>query len=340
MILVVGGAGYIGSHVVRQMVERELEVVVLDNLSTGHRQAVDARALFVEGDLGDEKVLGELFSLYPIKAVMHFAANSLVGESVVDPLKYYRNNVTATLTLLQTMMKHKVQTFIFSSTAAVYGVPEVDMIAEDTATNPINPYGRSKLMVEHMLSDFAQAYGMKYVVLRYFNAAGAHESGTIGEDHSPETHLIPIILQHLLGQRENISVFGRDYDTHDGTCIRDYIHVDDLARAHILALEALLNEEITSATYNLGNGQGYSVNEVIRICEKVTGRKANIVYTERRAGDPARLVASSENIDKALGWRAEYPLETIIRTAWNWHQSHPCGYEQKAVSLTVLTEDK
>jgi UDP-glucose 4-epimerase len=318
MILVVGGAGYIGSHLVKELVEKD-QVIVLDNLSTGHRYLVDERAVFVQGDLGNKTDLEPIFEKYPIKAVMHFAASSLVGESVVNPLKYYQNNVAATLTLLQTMLKYNVKNFIFSSTAATYGIPNVKIITEDCPTNPINPYGRSKLMVEQILEDFASAYGLNYVVLRYFNAAGAHESAEIGEDHNPETHLIPIILQHLLGKSEKISVYGTDYDTPDGTCIRDYIHVTDLAKAHILALEALLTVKKKTAVYNLGNGLGYSVKEVIETCEKVTGCKAIIEYTDRRPGDPALLVASSQKIYDELGWKAEYSLEEIIASAWKWH---------------------
>jgi UDP-glucose 4-epimerase len=319
MILVVGGAGYIGSHLVKELVEKE-EVVVLDNLSTGHRAAVDSRAVFVEGDLGDEEDLDMIFKSYPIKAVMHFAAFSLVGESVVDPLKYYQNNVAATLTLLKVMMKNNVKNFIFSSTAATYGIPDVELIDETTPTRPINPYGHSKLMIEQILSDFSKSYGLQYVILRYFNAAGAHESAVIGESHDPETHLIPIVLQQLLGQREKVSVFGSDYDTADGTCIRDYIHVTDLASAHILALEALLTGKKSAKVYNLGNGLGYSVKEVIETCERVTGVEANIEMTDRRAGDPAMLVASSEKILSELGWKAERNLERIIADAWKWHQ--------------------
>lgn len=326
MILVIGGAGYIGSHTVKELLDQGHEVVVLDNLTTGHKESVDARANFEQGDLGNPADLDRVFTQYDINAVMHFAANSLVGESVQDPMKYYSNNVSATLTLLQKMKEHGVKKFIFSSTAATYGIPDVDMITEDTSTNPINPYGRTKLMVENILEDYHQAYGFEYVVLRYFNAAGAHARGEIGEDHQPETHLIPIILQHLLGLRDNISVFGSDYDTHDGTCIRDYIHVTDLANAHILALQALLNGEKSNEIYNLGNGKGFSVNEVIRTCEEVTGIKANIIYTDRRPGDPAKLVASSEKIEKELGWKPKYTLHEIIETAWKWHESHPEGY--------------
>jgi len=305
---------------VKELVEKE-EVVVLDNLSTGHRAAVDSRAIFVKGDLGNEEDLQMVFRSYPIDAVMHFAAYSLVGESVVDPLKYYENNVAATLTLLKVMMKFNVKNFIFSSTAATYGIPEVELIDETSVTAPINPYGHSKLMVEKILADFSNAYGLNYVVLRYFNAAGAHKSAVIGESHDPETHLIPIVLQQLLGQREKVAVFGTDYDTPDGTCIRDYIHVTDLAEAHILALEALLTEKKSAEVYNLGNGLGYSVKEVIETCEKVTGVKANVEMADRRAGDPARLVASSQKIFTELGWKAERNLEQIIADAWNWHQN-------------------
>jgi UDP-glucose 4-epimerase len=319
MILVVGGAGYIGSHLVKELVEKE-KVMVLDNLSTGHREAVDHRALFVEGNLGNERDLEMIFKSYPIKAVMHFAAFSLVGESVVDPQKYYENNVTSTLTLLKVMMKYNVKNFIFSSTAATYGVPSVELIDESTPTWPINPYGRSKLMIEQILADFKTAYDLHYVVLRYFNAAGAHETAVIGESHDPETHLIPIVLQQHLGEREKVSVFGSDYETEDGTCIRDYIHVTDLANAHIRALEALLSGKKEADVYNLGNGQGYSVKQVIETCEKVTGLKTNVEMAERRAGDPARLVASSQKIFTELGWKAERNLEQIIADAWRWHQ--------------------
>ncbi len=319
MILVVGGAGYIGSHLVKELVEKE-EVIVLDNLATGHQESVDERAIFIKGDLGKEEDLEPIFSKYPIKAVMHFAAFSLVGESVQDPYKYYENNVANTLTLLKTMLKHNVKNFIFSSTAATYGIPEDEIILESSKTSPINPYGKSKLMVEQILADFQTAYGLNYVVLRYFNAAGAHESGAIGEQHDPETHLIPIILQHLLGQRESISVFGTDYPTEDGTCIRDYIHVTDLAAAHIKAVEALLDGSKQAETYNLGNGVGYSVKEVIETCEKVTGKQANVVLAERRAGDPARLIASSSKIYEDLGWKAKRGLESIIQSAWDWHK--------------------
>ncbi|MEC1072268.1 UDP-glucose 4-epimerase GalE [Priestia megaterium] len=319
MILVIGGAGYVGSHLVKELVETE-EVVVLDNLSTGFKSLVDSKATFIQGDLGDKEVLNNIFTTYSIKAVMHFAANSLVGESVTNPYKYYENNVSATLTLLKAMVDHHVKNFIFSSTAATYGIPHINLIDENQPTNPINPYGKTKLMVEHILEDFSSAYGLNYIVLRYFNVAGAHESATIGERHDPETHLIPIILQHLLGKREKISVFGTDYDTPDGTCIRDYIHATDLANAHILALNALLQEQKQTETYNLGNGNGFSVKEVIKTCEEVTGRKANVQYADRRLGDPSKLVASSKKIQKELGWEPQFNLTNIIEDAWKWHK--------------------
>ncbi|MGG2053030.1 UDP-glucose 4-epimerase GalE [Lysinibacillus pakistanensis] len=319
MILVVGGAGYIGSHFVKDLV-KDYDVVVLDNLSTGHRWAVDAKANFIQGDLGDSTIVQRIFDTYKIEAVIHFAAFSLVGESVIDPMKYYENNVASTLNLLKAMKRNEINKFIFSSTAATYGMPTVDFIDEKTPTNPINPYGQSKLMVEQMLADFAPSYQMKYVALRYFNAAGAHETAEIGESHNPETHLIPIILQHLGGQRDSISVFGTDYDTPDGTCIRDYIHVTDLAKAHLLALEALLSSTIETATYNLGNGNGYSVKQIIETCELVTGKKANVQYAERRAGDPAKLVANAGKVYAELGWKAQLDIQDIIKSAWTWHK--------------------
>ncbi|WP_223634455.1 UDP-glucose 4-epimerase GalE [Planococcus sp. 4-30] len=317
-ILVCGGAGYIGSHTVKELVDT-YEVVVLDNLTTGFEHLVDERATFIKGDLGDRAVLDELFTTHSIDAVFHFAANSLVGESVENPLKYYRNNVNATLVLLEKMVEHGVKRFIFSSTAATYGIPDTEMITEETATNPINPYGRSKLMVEQILADIAHVHDFQYVVLRYFNAAGAHVSGEIGESHDPESHLIPIVLQHLLGQRDKISVFGTDYDTADGTCVRDYIHVTDLARAHILSYEGMVAGKVANETYNLGNGAGYSVNEIISSCQQISGKQASIEYAPRRAGDPATLIASSDKIKAALGWTPAYDLRTIISSAWTWH---------------------
>lgn len=320
MILVIGGAGYIGSHLVKELVKTN-KVVVLDNLSTGHISAIDNRAIFVRGDLGNFKDVQHIFDTYEIEAVIHFAAFSLVGESVTDPMKYYENNVAATLNLLKVMQQNGINKFIFSSTAATYGIPNMDLIDEKAPTNPINPYGRSKLMVEQILQDCSQSYGLKYIVLRYFNAAGAYETAEIGEQHNPETHLIPIILEHLLGKRESISVFGTDYNTPDGTCIRDYIHVTDLAKAHMVALDALLQGKVENVTYNLGNGNGYSVKEIITTCEKITGKKAIIKYVERRVGDPAILVANSNKIYKELGWKAQIDIEGIVSTAWRWHKS-------------------
>jgi UDP-glucose 4-epimerase len=320
MILVIGGAGYIGSHVIEELIKTN-DVLVMDNLSTGHREAVPHSVPFIKGDLNNEVDIENVFRMYPISAVMHFAANSLVGESVINPLKYYENNVSATLRLLKVMIKYNVNKFIFSSTAATYGVPKAHLITEESPTNPINPYGRSKLMMENILADFAAAYDFRYIILRYFNAAGASSSGRIGEKHNPETHLIPIVMEHLLGKRDFISIFGDDYDTPDGTCIRDYIHVSDLASAHIVALNSLINNTNTAEIYNLGNGQGYSVKEVIETCEKVTGLSANIKVVARRKGDPARLVASALKIEKELNWSAQKDLVDIVQSAWRWHSN-------------------
>lgn len=317
-ILICGGAGYIGSHTVKELIGN-YDVVVLDNLTTGFPFLLDEKATFINGDLGDGDTLDKVFTEHNIEAVFHFAANSLVGESVTQPLKYYQNNVGATIMLLKKMVEYGVDKFIFSSTAATYGIPETAIITENNPTQPINPYGRSKLMVERILADTAKAHDFKYVILRYFNAAGAHTSGEIGESHDPESHLIPIVLQHLLGEREKISVFGTDYDTPDGTCIRDYVHVTDLANAHILAYEGLVKGVVENEIFNLGNGSGYSVKEVIDLCEKVSGKEAVIDYTERRPGDPAVLVASSQKIHDVLGWAPKYKLEEIIKSAWNWH---------------------
>lgn len=318
-ILVCGGAGYIGSHTVKELIDK-YEVVILDNLTTGFAAMLDGRAAFIEGDLGDPNVLDHVFSEYDIDAVFHFAANSLVGESMQDPLKYYSNNVGSTITLLRKMVEYGVGKFIFSSTAATYGIPEASLITEKTPANPINPYGRSKLMIEQILSDMADVYDFKYMILRYFNAAGAHLSGEIGEKHDPETHLIPIVIQHLLGERESISVFGTDYKTVDGTCIRDYIHVTDLANAHVLAYEGMNSGKVSNEIFNLGNGKGYSVKEVIEVCEKVSGKTGVLKYTSRRPGDPAVLVASAEKIERSLGWKPYYQLEDIVTSAWNWHE--------------------
>ncbi|MCD7035045.1 UDP-glucose 4-epimerase GalE [Metabacillus sp. GX 13764] len=325
-ILVCGGAGYIGSHAVSELLDRGEEVVVADNLQKGHAEAVLEGAKHYAGDLRDEAFLNKIFTENKIEAVMHFAADSLVGESVEVPLQYYDNNVYGALQLLKAMVSHDVKKIVFSSTAAAYGEPKNVPILETDPTEPTNPYGETKLAIEKMLKWSEQAYGLKYTVLRYFNVAGAHMEGKLGEDHSPETHLIPIILQVALGQREKIMIFGDDYDTHDGTCIRDYIHVTDLADAHVLALEKLRREN-ESGTYNLGNGNGFTVKEVIDTARKVTGHSIPAEVAPRRAGDPAKLVASSEKAMKELGWKPKYAsLDQMIESAWNWFQKHPNGY--------------
>ena len=319
-ILVVGGAGYIGSHMVKDLLSVGYDVITLDDLSTGHRDLLPG-GIFVKGDLGDREVLEQLFTDHKISAVMHFAAFSLVGESVQNPLKYYRNNLAATTNLLSAMIKYRVKRFIFSSSAAVYGEPVEIPITEQHPCNPTNPYGQSKIAVEKMLHDCDSAYGLKYISLRYFNASGADESGMIGEKHSHETHLIPLVLKVALGERENIRIYGTDYPTADGTCIRDYIHVSDLTQAHLLALKALLSNK-ESAVYNLGSNKGYSVREVIELAKKVTGKNIPVLEADRRPGDPARLIASSDKIKSSLGWQPRYEnLETILQTAWVWHQN-------------------
>jgi len=328
-ILVCGGAGYIGSHTVKELLDKNYEVVVVDSLETGHKKAVDERAALCIGNISDGAFLENVFTKHNIDAVIDFAAYSLVGESVKEPAKYFENNVGGTLSLLSKMREHNVKYIVFSSTAATYGEPENIPILESDRTLPTNPYGESKLCVEKILRWFDEAYGIKYSVLRYFNAAGAHKSGTIGEDHFPESHLIPIILQVALGKREFIGVFGDDYPTEDGTCIRDYIHVTDLANAHILSLEKTM-EENKSRTYNLGNGKGFSVKEVIEMTRKVTGKDIPEKVEPRRAGDPSVLIASSEKIIKELGWQPQYnTLEKIIDSAWQWHKNHPNGFEDR-----------
>lgn len=318
-ILVVGGAGYIGSHMVKDLLGADYDVITLDDLSTGHLELLPGGE-FIEGSLGDTVLLDKLFSTHKISAVMHFAAFSLVGESVEKPLKYYRNNMATTAELLDSMIRHKVKRFIFSSTAAVYGEPVEIPITESHPCNPTNPYGRSKIAVERMLKDCDSAHGLKYISLRYFNASGADESGDIGERHTNETHLIPLILEVANGRRENINIFGTNYPTHDGTCIRDYIHVSDLTQAHLLALEALLSGG-KSAVYNLGNNRGYSVREVIELARKLTGKPIPAIEADRRPGDPAILIASSDKIKKKLSWKPKFEdLENIIKTAWIWHQ--------------------
>ncbi|MBR7163064.1 MAG: UDP-glucose 4-epimerase GalE [Clostridia bacterium] len=327
MILVTGGAGYIGSHTVKELRERGEEVVVYDNLSTGHIEAV-GDAHFVKGDLFDTELLKKTFKDYKVDSVIHFAAYSLVGESMTNPAKYYHNNVAGTLSLLDAMLAENVKYLVFSSSAATYGDAGDGLITEDSPQNPTSVYGQTKLMMEQFMADYDKAYGMKYVALRYFNAAGAHVSGEIGEAHNPESHLIPLILQVPNGKREFISVFGEDYPTPDGTCVRDYIHVTDLADAHIKALEYLKNGG-RSTHYNLGNGNGFSVKEVIDTVEKVVGKKINRKIAERRAGDPASLVSSSDKIKKELGWKPKFDsLEAIVATAWQWHSTHKDGFDK------------
>jgi len=324
-ILVVGGAGFIGSHMCKYLAKAGHQPIVLDNLSYGHRDAVKWGPL-IEGSMADQTLLKHIFSTYDISAVMHFAALIAVGESVENPAIYYRNNVAATINLLQTMVEANILCFIFSSSAAVYGNPIENPITETHPLHPINPYGRSKLMVEQILEDFRHAYGLRYVSLRYFNAAGADPDGKIGEDHRPETHLIPLVLQAALGLRKDIKIFGDDYTTGDGTCIRDYIHINDLAQAHLLAL-AHMADGGSGGIYNLGNGNGYTVKEVIETAENVTGKSILADVIARRPGDAAILVGSSEKARKDLGWRPQYPeLDVIIEHAWRWHSEHPDGY--------------
>ncbi len=323
-VLVVGGAGYIGSHTVRYLVSRGHEPIVYDNLSLGFAQAVQGVPL-VEGDLHDQSLLERTLREHQIEAVIHFAAFALVGESVTEPAKYYENNIIGTFRLLQAMRATSVQRIVFSSTCATYGEPEEVPIDESQRQAPINPYGFTKLAVERMLQDFHRAYGLKYAALRYFNAAGASPTGDIGEDHTPESHLIPIVLQVALGQRPHVTVFGTDYPTPDGTCIRDYIHVDDLAAAHELALLRL--DELHAVEVNLGTGHGYSVQEVIAACRQITGRDIRVEFGPRRAGDPPQLVAKPDRAGRLLGWRPQCSsLENIVRTAWHWHLHHPHGY--------------
>ncbi|BAZ30915.1 UDP-glucose 4-epimerase [Cylindrospermum sp. NIES-4074] len=321
-ILVTGGAGYIGSHTVLALKQAGYEVVILDNLVYGHRDLVEKvlQVELIEGDTSDRLLLDSLFKSRNIAAVMHFSAYAYVGESVTDPAKYYRNNVLGTLTLLEAMLAADVKKFVFSSTCATYGVPQFVPIPETHPQDPINPYGATKLMVERILSDFDVAYGFKSVRFRYFNAAGADPSGSLGEDHNPETHLIPLVLMTALGKREFISIFGTDYPTPDGTCIRDYIHVSDLADAHILGLEYLLKGG-DSEVFNLGNGSGFSVREVIAAAQEVTGKVISVQECDRRAGDPPSLIGTSEKARKTLGWQPKYPdIKDIVAHAWQWHQ--------------------
>lgn len=326
-ILVTGGAGYIGSHTVKELLEQGEQVVVIDSLVTGHREAVAEGAVFIHGDIRDAAVLDALFAAHDIEAVIHFAASSLVGESVQKPLEYYDNNLIGAHALASAMNRHGVKRIVFSSTAATYGEPKRVPIEEDDATEPTNPYGETKLAMERMFRWCEQAFGLKSISLRYFNAAGAYPDSSIGEDHKPETHLIPLILQVPLGQRGHITIFGEDYPTEDGTCVRDYIHVMDLANAHWKALKRL-RETDTSGVYNLGNGTGFSVKQVIEVARQVTGHPIPAVSAPRRAGDPAVLIASSAKAKRELDWQPRYgELATIIQTAWDWHVRCPKGYE-------------
>ncbi len=319
-ILVVGGAGYIGSICAELLLDEGHEVVIFDNLTEGHRRAVDARAAFIEGDLANRQKIEAAFSKTRPDAVMHFAASALVGESMRDPSKYFRNNIANGLNLLDALVATGVPRIIFSSTCAIFGPPERLPIDETLPPSPINPYGESKLAFEKILRWYDQIHGLKVVSLRYFNAAGA--SAKFGEDHRPETHLIPNVLKVALGQKRHVEVFGTDYETPDGTCIRDYIHIVDLARAHILALKSSKSE-----FYNLGTGGGSSVREVIAACREITGRKIDVVEKPRRPGDPPRLIASSEKIKRELGWRSKFQsLGAIIESAWKWHEKFPDGY--------------
>jgi UDP-glucose 4-epimerase len=322
-VLITGGAGYIGATAVRLLLKHGHEVTAFDNLSQGHREAVPEKARLVIADLADRETLSSLFQESKFDAVMHFAASALVEESMQRPEKYFRNNVVGSLNLLECCAKHKVSRFVFSSTAATFGDPKVSLIDEDSPKNPLNPYGETKLQVEAMMHWFQKIHGVRYATLRFFNVAGAWDGH--GEHHEPESHLIPIVLKVALGKRESVSVFGSDYPTPDGTCVRDYVHIYDLAMAHLLVLEALKEHE--ALAYNLGNGNGFSVREVIEAARKVTGRPIATVDSPRRPGDPPVLVASSARIGKELGWKPRYDkLEEIIQTAWDWHQAHPNGY--------------
>ena len=325
-ILVAGGAGYIGSHMTVLLVKQGYEVVVVDNLRTGHWQSVKGAQKFCVGDLRDTTFLHRVFSENRIDGVINFAACSLVGESVVDPLKYYGNNVEGAVSLLSAMKAHGVDKIVFSSTAATYGEPEKQPIEEGDRTEPTNPYGATKLAIENMLKWCDGAYGIRYVALRYFNAAGSDTEAGIGEDHNPESHLIPLVMKTALGQRDHIGIFGEDYPTPDGTCVRDYIHVKDLAEAHLLALE-YLERGGGSDVFNLGNGTGYSVREIIDTARRVTGKEIKAVAEPRRGGDPSVLIASNKKAAQALGWKPVLGLEQIISDAWVWHSGHPNGYE-------------
>jgi len=317
-ILIVGGAGYIGSHTNKMLSNSGYKTIVLDNLIYGHLEFVKW-GIFIEGDIADKTILEFIFSNYNIQAVMHFSAFAYVGESVNKPSKYYNNNVVNTINLLDAMVEHNVTNFIFSSTCATFGEPEYIPVDENHPQKPLSPYGKTKLIVEEILADYEVAYGLKHIILRYFNAAGADPDCEIGEDHTPETHLIPLVLDAAMGKRDNISIFGTDYDTKDGTCVRDYIHINDLAKAHMLGLEWMLKNK-KSNNFNLGNGEGFSVKQIIDVAKKVTGNNISVNYAERRGGDPATVVGSYDKVEKVLGWKPEFKnIERIIETAWSWH---------------------
>ncbi|SFS76736.1 UDP-glucose 4-epimerase GalE [Marininema halotolerans] len=326
-VLVTGGAGYIGSHTVKRMLEKGISVVVLDSLVTGHREAIPKGVPFYQGDIGDEGMVSTIFTEHTIDAVIHFAARSQVGESIEDPSLYFMENTAKTIRFLSMVTRHGVDKLVFSSTAAVYGMPTQVPIPETAPCQPINPYGVSKRFIEEMLPWLEQAYGLRSMTLRYFNAVGASWEGEIGEDHSPETHLVPRVLKSVLGQSDPIHLFGTDYDTPDGTCIRDYVHVMDVAEAHVKALEKL-SRGAESQVLNIGTGKGYSVREVITAVEEVTNRWVPVVNAPARVGDPGRLVAGIEKTKQAIGWEAQYrDLASMIRTAWTWHQKNPSGYQ-------------
>lgn len=325
-VLVLGGAGYIGSHAVDQLITKGYDVAVVDNLKTGHKESLPDKARFYQGDIRDKAFMEDVFTKENIEGVIHFAASSLVGESMEIPLDYFNNNVYGTQVVLEVMEKYNVKSIIFSSSAATYGEPKFIPIEETAATNPESTYGETKLMMEKMLKWCDKAYGMRFVALRYFNVAGAKLDGTIGEDHNPESHLLPIILQTALGQREKFTIYGEDYETPDGTCIRDYVHVVDLIDAHILALE-YLQAGNSSNTFNLGSSTGFSVKQMLEAAREVTGKEIPATVVSRRAGDPSTLIAASDKAREVLGWKPQYTdVNKIIESAWNWHGKHPEGY--------------
>jgi UDP-glucose 4-epimerase len=329
VILIIGGAGYIGSHVVKQVSEKGFDVIVFDNLSTGHIDAVNSRATFIYGDLLNKEDLTNVFIKYPITTVIQLAACCYVGESVINPSHYYLNNVAGMAILLDAMKKHNIKTLVFSSSCAVYGKASDALITEIAEKKPINPYGCSKLMGEQMIRDCSKAFDLEYIILRFFNVAGADSSGDLGEDHIPETHLIPNVIKSIIDNDEkSVNVLGADYQTRDGTCIRDFIHVEDLANAHFLALLSLINKENLNQIYNVGIGKGYTVKEVIQFCETILTKKANVSYKKRREGDPPILIASNEKIKAELGWYPKYGINEMIQSASNWFQKNPQGYSK------------